>query len=86
MTLTDRDADRIARLPLSALFDQGAGPSVWLAGADGHLTLRHVDVAAYEAHDVIVTAGVSDGESVVTLGVQKLDPGQQVRIVEALQF
>jgi hypothetical protein len=29
---------------------------------------------------------VSDGERVVVLGAQKLDPGQRVRIVEALQF
>jgi hypothetical protein len=31
---------------------------------------------------VLVTAGVNDGERVVTLGVQKLDPGQKVRAID----
>ncbi len=35
----------------------------------------------YTIHDTI-----ADGDKVVTLGVQKLDPGQRVRIVQALQF
>jgi hypothetical protein len=48
--------------------------------------LRPVTVASYEARDVVVTDGLNDGDRVVTLGVQKLDPGQRVRIVQALQF
>ena len=41
---------------------------------------------AYESNDVIITGGVDDGAKVVTLGVQKLDPSQKVRIVSALTF
>jgi len=50
------------------------------------LTLKPVDVEGYEARDVLIAGGVSDGDAVVTLGVQKLDPGQKVRVVQALQF
>jgi hypothetical protein len=32
---------------------------------------------------VLVTAGLTEGDTVVTLGVQKLDPGEKVRTIEA---
>lgn len=83
-TVTVRDAEgaSVARLPLSALFSQGAAPSVWVVEpGTGALTLRPVQVLSYEARDVLVTGGLKDGEQVVTLGVQKLDAGQRVRVV-----
>jgi RND family efflux transporter MFP subunit len=79
-------SDKVARLPLSALFNQGKGPSVWVVDIDGRPVLRPVSVEAYESKDVLVGRGLADGDKVVTLGVQKLDPGQRVRIVQALQF
>lgn len=78
--------DRVARLPLSALFNQGQGPAVWVIDVDGRPALRPVSIAAYESRDVLVSRGLQEGDRVVTLGVQKLDPGQRVRIVQALQF
>lgn len=86
LSIAERTSGRVARLPLSALFDQGGGPSVWIAAHDGGLTLKPVDVEGYETRDVLIAGGVSDGDAVVTLGVQKLDPGQKVRVVQALQF
>jgi RND family efflux transporter MFP subunit len=77
---------RVARLPLSALYNQGNGPSVWVVNEDGTLALRPVTLAALEAREVLIAEGVDDGEQVVSLGVQKLDAGQKVRIVQALQF
>ncbi|MFO1149973.1 MAG: efflux RND transporter periplasmic adaptor subunit [Alsobacter sp.] len=85
LTLSDAAQDRAARLPLSALFNQGAGPSVWIVDeATGALALRPVEVAGYGAREVLVRSGVSEGEKVVSLGVQKLDPGAKVRVVQAL--
>ena len=52
----------------------------------GDITLRPVKVKTYESTDVIITGGVDDGAKVVTLGVQKLDPAQKVRVVSALSF
>lgn len=86
LTIADGVADRVARLPMSALFDQGRGPGVWLADAEGHLRLEPVRVAQYESRDVLISGGLNEGDAVVTLGVQKLDPGQRVRAVDALQF
>lgn len=75
------------RLPLSALFDQGQGPHVFVVDPDtGVLTLKPVGVAGYEANAVVISAGLAEGESVVALGVQKLDPGQKVRVVQSVGY
>jgi RND family efflux transporter MFP subunit len=86
ITIMDGSGSRIARLPLSALYNQGSGPGVWVIDAEGRPSLRPVDVEAYEARHVLISRGLAEGDKVITLGVQKLDAGQQVRIVQALQF
>ena len=87
LTLSDSASDRVARLPLSALFNQGEGPSLYVADAkSGALTLKRVSVKSYERDDVLISDGVEEGENVVALGVQKLDPAQKVKIVSSLSF
>ena len=86
LTLADGATERVARLPLSALFDQGAGPSVWTVSADGRLALKPVTVAAYGSGVVTISKGVEEGDAVVAMGVQKLDRRLAVRTVDALQF
>lgn len=87
LTLADPATERVARLPLSALFSQGDGPSLYVADAKtGDVVLKPVSVKAYETNDVLITSGVEEGASVVALGVQKLDPAQKVRIVSSLSF
>ena len=82
VTLT-RDADqKVARLPLAAVLNRGAGPSVFVVEQEGMLTLQPVTVAAYTENAALVTGGVRDGDAVVTLGVQKLDAGTRVRTVQ----
>lgn len=82
VTLADPDSERVVRLPLSALFNQGTGPSVFTVDSKtGVLTLKPVDVVAYEASEVLLRKGVEAGDMVVTLGVQKLDASQRVRTV-----
>ncbi|CAN5337318.1 efflux RND transporter periplasmic adaptor subunit [soil metagenome] len=87
LTLADPATERVARLPLSALFSQGDGPSLYVADAKtGDVVLKPVAVKAYETNDVLITSGVEEGSSVVALGVQKLDPAQKVRVVSSLAF
>jgi RND family efflux transporter MFP subunit len=86
VTVGDAATAQVVRLPLAALYNQGSGPAVWVIDVDGRPVLRPVTVTSYEANDVLVSGGLSEGDRVVTLGVQKLDPGQRVRIVQALQF
>jgi RND family efflux transporter MFP subunit len=87
LTLSEPASAHIARLPLSALFNQGDGPSVYVADArSGALTRKRVTVKAYDSKDVLIEGGVEEGANVVVLGVQKLDPAQKVRVVSSLSF
>src|SRR5437867_4414403 len=79
-------AIRVARLPLSALYSQGGDPSLYIVDASGDVTLKPVTVKSYESNDVVISGGVEEGAKVVTLGVQKLDPTQKVRVVSSLSF
>lgn len=78
--------DRIVRIPASALFNQGAGPGVWIVQPQsGQLTLRPVTVDHYSDRDAFVLGQLADGDAIVTSGVQKLDAGMTVRLADAPQ-
>jgi RND family efflux transporter MFP subunit len=86
LTLSDRSTERVARLPLSALFNEGDKPSFYVVDDTGAVSLQPVTVKAYESNDVVISGGVAEGAKVVALGVQKLDPSQKVRVVSQLAF
>jgi RND family efflux transporter MFP subunit len=73
----------VVRLPLAAVLNRGTGPSVYVVDAGGALVLQPVTVTAFTADVALVTSGISNGDRVVTLGVQKLEAGLRVRTVEA---
>ena len=86
LTLSDRATERVARLPLSALYSQGGDPSLYVVDDIGNIALKPVKVKSYETNSVVIADGVDEGAKVVTLGVQKLDPAQKVRVVSSLSF
>jgi len=86
LTIAAPASGKVARVPSAALFDQGRGPSLWTVGADGATALRPVVVLRYEGADALVVSGVAEGERIVTLGVQKLSPGEKVRPISQLAF
>jgi multidrug efflux pump subunit AcrA (membrane-fusion protein) len=86
LTLADPKTERVARLPLSALFSEGADPSLYIVDDKGEVVLKPVAVKSYETNNVVITGGVDEGAKVVVLGVQKLDPAQKVRVVSSLSF
>jgi hypothetical protein len=53
-----------------------------VVGKAGMLELRPVKISSFTGDAALLTAGVSDGERVVTLGVQKLGAGEKVRVVD----
>jgi len=73
----------IISLPSTALFNDGDKPAVWLVGADGTVTLKRIAVAHYGDYSFVVGSGLATGEIVVTGGVQKLVPGEKVRLMAA---
>ncbi len=74
----------VTRLPLSAVMQQQGKPAVWLLDRDS-MTVRvqPVAVAGADGNSVVVSAGLSPGQLVVTAGVHVLTPGQKVRLYEA---
>jgi RND family efflux transporter MFP subunit len=86
LTLSDPSTERVAKLPLSALYSQGGDPSLYIVDAQGEVTLKPVTVKSYASDCVLISGGVDEGAKVVALGVQKLDPTQKVRVVSSLSF
>ena len=87
LALTDAEGSRVARLPLSALLNQGDGAALYVVDrTTGALSLKPVAVKAYDGRDVLISSGVCEGAIVVTVGVHKLDLAQRVRVASSLQF
>ena len=86
VTLTEGGSGSAARLPLTAVFNHGNGPSVWVVSDAGKLAARSVTIARYEGQTVLIASGVAEGEKVVTLGVEQLDEGLVVRPTQSLSF
>ncbi len=82
VTLSRASDEPAARLPLSSVLNRGKGPSVFLVDASETLELRPVTVSSFTEDAAVVTSGISTGDRIVTLGVQKLEAGTKVRVVE----
>jgi RND family efflux transporter MFP subunit len=67
----------------SALFQKDGKPAVWVVDKDGSVQLKPITVQRYQGDSVIVGDGLAQGDVVVTAGVQKLLPGQKVRVLQA---
>lgn len=69
-------------IPASALSRANGAPSVWVVDtATQTVSSKPVEVAAFRASEVIVSAGLAAGDVVVTAGIQSLRPGQRVRLL-----
>ncbi len=71
------------KIPLTALFQEKGVTSVWVVENDA-VKLVPVQIGGVSGNDLLLTAGVSAGQRVVTAGVHLLKPGQRVSILEAL--
>ena len=73
-----------ALLPLSSVYHATDGaPAVWIYDAQTHkVALRKVKLGSYRQDGVLIDAGLTQGEWVVSAGVNKLQPGQVVRPYE----
>jgi RND family efflux transporter MFP subunit len=80
--LTRATDAEVARLPLSAVLNRGSGPAVYVVDDDGALTLKPVTLSSFNEDAAFVASGLSDGDKVVTLGVQTLTAGLRVRTIE----
>jgi multidrug efflux system membrane fusion protein len=73
------------QVPATAIFHQGKTPAVWvIRPADSTLELRPVTVSSYGERSTLVTAGLSEGDTVVLAGVHTVYAGQHVNPVKPL--
>jgi multidrug efflux system membrane fusion protein len=68
------------RVPLTAIFQQGNQPAVWMVGTDNTVKLQAVSVAAYTDAGAVVSGGLAGGEQIVAAGVNLLTAGEKVRV------
>lgn len=69
-------------LPASALFEWQGKTAVWTVAADTHRAEpRQVTLDRYTTHDIVLSGGLEEGETVVVRGGQLLRPGQTVETV-----
>jgi multidrug efflux system membrane fusion protein len=77
----------LARLPLTAIFQKGPKPAVWVVDpAAGKVTLTPVEVAAFREDGAWIASGLTEGQLVVTAGVNKIDPAQKVRLMDTAKL
>jgi len=65
-------------VPLTAVVDHGKGPQVWVV-ADGKVTIRPVEVAAFREDGAAIASGLKAGEMVILTGQRRLVDGQAVQ-------
>lgn len=70
----------VTKLPLSALKEEQGRTMVWLVDRDSMtVKLQSVEVAGADGNEVVISAGLVAGQTVVTAGVHVLSPGQKVK-------
>ncbi|MEM0906321.1 MAG: efflux RND transporter periplasmic adaptor subunit [Pseudomonadota bacterium] len=65
-------------IPASALLQDRDGPYVFVLNTDDVVEVRRITVANRSPTEIAVSEGLSEGETVVVEGVQKIRPGQKV--------
>ena len=72
----------VARLPLTALFQNGNDPAVWVIDPNTkQVELKPVRIGRYTQDYVTITAGLNNGDQVVRAGVHKLNAGETVKVL-----
>jgi membrane fusion protein, multidrug efflux system len=80
LALERPDAQRLAEVPLSAIFQKGTQPAVWVVNRDtGIIELRPVTIARWRNDAAAISSGVKDGEMIATAGVHKLEQGEKIK-------
>ncbi len=79
VTLSLGDAEGVLMIPMAALVARETDFFVWRVKSDGTAESVRIEVGARDGTEVGVTAGLAEGDRVVTAGMQKLREGMRVR-------
>lgn len=78
-------AQKLVHLPLPALVEHGGRQGVWVyLPQSGSVDFRPLQTAGVDGDQVLVAAGLEQGDIVVTAGAPLLLPGQKVKRLEAV--
>jgi membrane fusion protein, multidrug efflux system len=78
------DAVPLIEIPASALAKFDGHPAVWVVDPQTlAISARNVEILRFGPTTVTVSEGLTEGDVVVTAGVQALHPGQKVRLLGA---
>lgn len=81
--LTTSGAQPAAVLPLASVVNDGAGAAVWRLPQGADLVERvPVDLVTIQGEGALVRGPLVEGDIVVSLGANKIDPSRPVRVVE----
>jgi membrane fusion protein (multidrug efflux system) len=75
-------SDKALLVPQQALQADQAGVFVLVVDKDNKIEVRRVEVGESRGARIVVTKGLSEGERVVTEGIQRVRPGQVVQPTE----
>src|SRR5262249_30851400 len=81
VVLSHPEDTMVAKVPLAAVLNRGAGPTVYRVDDNGVLEPRAVTVLSFNQVVALVTWGLEAGDEIVPLGVQMLQAGQKVRAI-----
>ncbi len=81
---TERSSTYRLLVPQAAVQSDQVGPFVFTVDGDKKAQIRRIKVGNEFGTDLIVTDGLSEGESVISEGIQKVTPGSRVNPVAAL--
>lgn len=70
------------KVPQMAVQSEAQGQYVMIIDSDGKAAVRPIKIGAMAGTDWIVTEGLSGGEKVILTGLQKVRPGNAVKVVE----
>jgi RND family efflux transporter MFP subunit len=80
VSFAEKSATPAIKLPITALYRDKSNTAVWVV-ENGIVKLVPVQVAGSVGNDILVAGGVVPGQTVVTAGVNLLQPGQKVKIL-----
>lgn len=81
LAAADGGGGAVATVPLSALHDRGQGPMVWrVEGGGARVSAVPVEVVALGEVTATLRGPLADGDLIVAVGPQVLDPDARVRI------
>jgi len=70
-------------VPQLSVQRDGQGSFVMVAGPDGTVTAKRVDIVSTVGANWVISSGLADGDQVVVSGIQNARPGMKVKPVPA---